>query len=348
MPAEWEPHAACWLAWPTGEELWGPLLADVRRSFVNLCAAIAVPGEAAAGGAAASGEEPRILVADEAEERIAQAALAGVPARFFRMAYGDVWLRDTAPVFTVGSGQRVAPVRFRFNGWGGKYLFAGDVDLAERIAAISLPPRYAFPWILEGGSIEVDGAGTCLTTRQCLLNPNRNPTLDEAAIERGLRDALGVERIVWLDRGLVNDHTDGHIDTIARFIAPGVVVCMEATTADDPNRQVLDEIARALADATDARGQRLDVVRIPGPGRVCDDAGAVIAASYVNFYIANGTVSVPTYGVPADERAVEALAACFPGRRVAGISARALVASGGGAFHCITQQVPAGTTAPAA
>ena len=336
MPAEWEPHAACWLAWPCGESLWGAALEPVRASFIALCRSIAGVDVA---GAAAAGEELLVLVPDASEEAEARAALASLPVRFHRTAYGDIWVRDTAPVFTVGTDGSLATVRFAFNGWGGKYVFAHDLDLAARIAALAGVRRFAFPWILEGGSIEVDGRGTCLTTRQCLLNPNRNPHLDTPAIERGLRNALGVERILWLDRGLANDHTDGHIDTLARFVAPGMVVCMEPTTADDPNAEVLDTIARDLATFSDACGQRIQVVRIPSPGRVVED-GEVVPASYVNFYVGNRTVSVPTYGVVQDERAVDAIGACFPGRHAVGIPARALVASGGGAFHCITQQVP--------
>jgi agmatine deiminase len=338
MPAEWAPHAACWLAWPCGETLWGAALGPVEKSFAALCRSIAnVDGHAGA----AAGERLHVLVRDASGETAARAALGGTPARFHVMPYGDIWLRDTAPVFIVRGDGAVASVRFGFNGWGGKYLFEDDLGVAARIATLAGVRAFAFPWILEGGAIEVDGEGTCLTTRQCLLNPNRNPGLDQAAIERGLRNALGVERILWLDRGLVNDHTDGHVDTLARFVAPGVVVCMEAATADDPNAAVLDAIARDLGRFTDARGRRLEVVRIPAPGRIVE-TGEIVPASYANFYVANGTVSVPTYDVPEDERAVAGIAACFPGRRTIAIPARALVASGGGAFHCITQQVPAG------
>jgi len=202
-------------------------------------------------------------------------------------------------------------------------------------------PAFAFPWILEGGSVEVDGEGTCLTTRQCLLNPNRNPGMSQGAIEAGLRNALGVERILWLDEGLRNDHTDGHVDTIARFVAPGVVVCMAPQGAGDPNAAVLERIARDLAAFTDARGRRLEVVRLPSPGDVRDEDDQVIAASYVNFYIGNRSVAVPVYGRSSDARALERIAACFPGRRTVAIEATALVAGGGGALHCITQQMPA-------
>ena len=165
--------------------------------------------------------------------------------------------------------------------------------------------------------------------------------MDQARIEAALADALGAEKLLWLDEGLQNDHTDGHIDTLARFVDPTTVVCMEAKGDDDPNRDVLEQIAKDLAGMTDARGRKLQVERIPSPGRVENDEGLLMPASYVNFYIANTTVVVPTYGSPYDDEAVEALSTLFPGRRVLGCSAQAILA-GGGAFHCITQQQPAG------
>jgi len=252
---------------------------------------------------------------------------------------GDIWLRDTAPIFVKDEQGALRAACFGFNGWGRKYLLPGDDRVAGRVAARSGLPRTDHAWVLEGGSVEVDGEGTLLTTRQCLLNPNRNPGLDTAEIEAALADGLGAEKVLWLDEGLINDHTDGHIDTLARFAAPGVVVCMEARDGADPNAAVLDRLATDLATMTDARGRTLQVVRIPSPGLVLDGEGEVMPASYVNFYIGNRSVVVPTYGTAYDEAAVDALAPLFPGRRVVGRSARAIL-SGGGAFHCITQQQP--------
>ena len=328
QPAEWAPHEACWLAWPSAEDLWLENLAPARAAFVSLCEAI---GE---------GERLEILVPDDANETLARAALSRISPRFHRVPFGDIWLRDTAPIFVRNPGGAIATARFAFNGWGGKYVLEHDDQVAERIAEIAKLQSFAAPWILEGGSIDVDGEGTGLTTRQCLLNPNRNPGLDERAISIGLRDMLGIDTLVWLGDGLVNDHTDGHVDNVARFVAPGVAVCMEARSEDDPNRDALDAIARDLAAAKDAKGRTLDVVRIPSPGRVTDEDGRVIPASFVNFYIGNRAVVVPTYGTRWDDEAVERIGRLFPGRKAIGVNARAIL-SGGGAFHCISQQQPA-------
>ena len=284
-------------------------------------------------------ETLEVLVPDGAQERAARDALAGVDARFHHIPFGDIWLRDTAPIFVRDASGRVASARFGFNGWGGKYVLEHDDAVAARVAKIAGLPELHAPWILEGGSIDVDGEGTCLTTRQCLLNPNRNPSLDARAIEEGLGAMLGITKTIWLGDGLINDHTDGHVDNVARFVAPGVALCMEARSADDPNREALDAIARELAASSDARGRKLEVVRIPSPGRVVDEDGRIVPASFANFYIGNRAVVVPTYDTRWDDEVVARIGALFPGRRAVGVPARAIL-SGGGAFHCITQQQP--------
>ncbi len=285
------------------------------------------------------GERLDVLVPSAERARDALAALAPLTPRVHVVPFGDIWLRDTAPIF-LHADERVLAATFAFNGWGNKYVLDNDAEVASRIAALTELPRVANDWVLEGGSIDVDGEGTLLTTRQCLLNPNRNASMDEKALGLALASAIGVERVLWLERGLLNDHTDGHVDTLARFVRPGVVLCMEARDTDDPNAEVLDEIARSLERFVDAQGRRLEVVRIPSPGRIASKDGAVLPASYVNFYIANRTVAVPTYASPWDDEAVDAIARAFPGRRTVGIDARAIL-TGGGAFHCITQQQPA-------
>ncbi len=337
QPAEWDRHEAVWLAWPSHGDLWGDALGSVRSAFTAFASAIA-DVDAATGRP--RGERLEVLVPDAANEALAKSALAGLGARFHRIPFGDIWLRDTAPVFLAGEAGARASVSFAFNGWGGKYVLPHDDGVSSRIAEAAGLPAFRFPWVLEGGSVEVDGEGTCLTTRQCLLNPNRNPGMTQEAIEAGLRDALGVTTVLWLGDGLVNDHTDGHVDTLARFVAPGRVVCMRADGNGDPNRDALLRVARDLASFRDAAGRELEVVEIPSPGLVLDPRGEVMPASYVNFYIANTTVVVPAYGVPNDEAARAGVAKLFPGRRALSVPARELL-EGGGAFHCITQQVPA-------
>jgi agmatine deiminase len=335
QPAEWTPHEATYLAFPAHEDLWGERLALARRAFISLC-------EGIASGPPATREELRVLVRDARAEEEARVALGHLSPRLLRIPYGDIWLRDTAPIFVRDDESgAVVPTVFAFNGWGGKYELPGDEGVGRAVAATTGAAPRVFPWVLEGGSVEVDGEGTVLTTRQCLLNPNRNPGMDQAAIERGLAEALGAHQVLWLGEGLLNDHTDGHIDTIARFVAPGVVVAMEPSRADDPNREALLRILADLRGMRDAAGRPVEVVTIPSPGRILDEEGGVMPASYVNFYIANHAVVVPTYGAPADEAAVERIATLFPGRRTSGVDARAVL-SGGGTFHCITQQVPRG------
>jgi len=342
MPAEWEHHDAVWLAWPSHAELWQQDLDAARSEFVQLCRAIA---DVDPGTGSARGELLEVLVIDEHGRRQAAAALAGLPLRLHYAAFGDIWLRDTAPVFVRSAGgDEVAAVCFRFNGWGEKYLFPADLTVAREVRRLAAVHSFEAPLIFEGGSIEVDGEGTALTTRQCLLNTNRNPAMTRADIERDLADALGIERLLWLGDGLANDHTDGHVDTLARFCASTRVLCMQARDPNDPNRQVLARVAADLSEFRDARGRALEVVSVPSPGLVRDRAGEAMPASYLNFYVANTTVVVPTYGSPCDAEAVEKIGSCFPGRAVVGASARALL-TGGGAFHCITQQQPAAAKA---
>lgn len=340
QPAEWEPHEAVWLAWPSHAELWRDNLPAAQASFTALCAAIADPEPLTA---CARGERLEILVPDAATLPTARAALAGagvLQARFHVIPFGDIWLRDTAPIFLRDRGGALLAQCFEFNGWAEKYVLPHDDGVAEAVARAAEVPVLRAPLVLEGGSVEVDGAGTCLTTRQCLLHPGRNPRMQQEDLEAWLEEFLGVERVLWLDQGLRNDHTDGHIDTLARFVAPGVVTCMEPSGSADPNHDALRDIMAVLRASHDARGRRLTVMPLPSPGAVVDAEGTLQPASYANFYIGDRAVVVPTYDVAADDAAVRAVAALFPGRRTVGVPARAIL-SGGGAFHCITQQQPA-------
>lgn len=323
IPPEWAPHKAIWTAWPSAADLWGEDLEPARLEVAAMIRALD----------AGEGDRLRVLANGREAEASAKLALAGaaeiIPARF-----GDIWLRDTGPIFDGRGGAR----SFHFNGWGGKYVLPHDPEVAFAVAAAAQVELERFAFILEGGAIEMDGEGTLITTRQCLLNPNRNASWDEETAEAHLMAALGVEKILWLDEGLMNDHTDGHIDNLARFIAPGRVVVQHSYGADDPNADVLDEIALTLAAMKDARGRKLEVVRIPSPGLVIDEDGDAIPASHMNFLIGNATVVVPIYSDSGDD-AVNALAGLFPGRRVVGLSSHAIL-TGGGSFHCITQQEP--------
>jgi agmatine deiminase len=316
-----------WIGFPSHAELWEDNLAEAQDEVAALARALAGPG----------GERVRLMFVGDQAADAARARLAGTEGvEIVPGVFGDVWLRDTGPVFTA-PGRAAA---FRFNGWGGKYEMPGDETVADQIAnhAGAVAARHDF--VLEGGSLDHDGAGTILTTRQCLLNPNRNLRWREGDAERALEISLGARKVVWLDQGLMNDHTDGHVDNLARFVAPGVVACPVAFGFDDPNAPVYDAAAQALAEATDAGGGALKVVRVPSPGRLVDDDHRVMPASHMNFLIANGAVIVPTYGGLAGDWACQALEALFPDRTVIGLPARALL-TGGGAFHCISQQEPA-------
>jgi agmatine deiminase len=332
MPAEWHAHTSCWLAWPAHPQAWGRHLDGARQQFTALCRAIATGGLRA--------ERLEILVLDAEQEQEAKRALHGIAARFHQIPYGDIWLRDTGPIFLAHPVGKIASACFAFNGWGGKYRYPNDDTVSRQVAEASSLDCFVFDWVLEGGSVEVDGEGTCLASRRCLLDPARFPERNLDLMEERLKQALGLKKIIWLDGSLQNDHTDGHADTLARFVAPGVVVCMQAVDADDPNRETLEQIALQLESATDSRGRKLTVLRAPSPGHVRGDEHEVMPASYLNFYVGNTAVVIPTYGSAQDDHAVSAIANLFPERRAIGLRANEIL-EGGGAFHCITQQQPA-------
>jgi agmatine deiminase len=324
VPAEWAPHKAMWVGFPSHAELWEDNLAPARAETAALAKALAGLGR----------EHVKLLVQGPEARQAADGLLEGFPnIEIIDGRFGDIWLRDTGPVFTA-PGEAAA---FSFNGWGEKYRLEGDEAVAEQLASGAKLVRHSF--VLEGGAIDHDGAGTVVTTRQCLLNPNRNLGWREADAERALAAALGVRKVLWLDQGLMNDHTDGHVDNVARFVAPGVVACPASYGEDDPNAAVYDAVARALAGFTDAEGKPLEVARLPSPGRLMSGDHRVVPASHMNFVIANEAVVVPVYDARAGAWAVEALEVLFPRHKVIGLPARALI-TGGGAFHCITQQEP--------
>ena len=321
QPPEWAPHESVWIGFPSHGELWEDDLAPAQAEVVAFAEAVHADG---------LGEAVRLVAADEESADEAR-RLATVGIEVMAAPFGDIWLRDTGPLI-VSDGERRAARAFRFNGWGGKYNLAGDDDLADRLAASAGFERRDCHYVLEGGAIDVDGTGLAVTTEQCLLNPNRNPSLDKAGIEARLRSDLGLDRILWLGDGLLGDHTDGHVDNLARFVGKGRLAIPEPAGDDDPNAAVYrDAQARARAFG-------LEVAPLPSPGRVLRD-GEIIPASYMNFYIGNAAVVVPIYGAPNDHEAVEAIQALFPTRRVVGLRADHIL-TGGGSFHCISQQVP--------
>ena len=317
---EWAPHAALWVGWPRLVEEWGGNLDGPRADIAGFIRAASdfVPIRVAVGS-------------DEAEET-ARAAV-GDCADICRIPTGDIWLRDTGPIIT-GSGDARKAQTFRFNGWGGKYLMPGDTETAVAIADFENIITESHDLVLEGGGIDADGTGRLLTTGQCLLNANRNPDLDQSEIELAISHALGVHEYIWLGDGLLNDHTDGHVDNVARFISPGHAICQHPSGDDDPNAETLQEIETTL------RRAGLEVTTIPSPGLVKDEDGNPVPASHMNFTITNGVVLVPVYEDRYSLVALAELSALFEGRQVIGLPARHIL-NGGGSFHCMTREIPA-------
>lgn len=332
VPAEWSGHRAMWVGFPSHPELWLDDLVPAQAEVATLARTLASPG----------GERVRLMVVGDAAQDAALRLLDGAPGvEVVRGVFGDLWLRDTGPIFYRENDDQAfaRAAGFRFNGWGGKYELEGDDMVAEQIAAASGAELTRHAVVVEGGALDHDGRGTVLTTRQCLLNPNRNAGWTEAVAEAALAEALGARRVLWLGDGLLNDHTDGHVDNLARFVAPGVVACPVGFGREDPNTDVYAETARMLSSMRDARGDPLQVVRIPAPGRV-ELAGEIVPASHMNFVIAERAVVLPIYNDLPGQYALEALKSAFPEREVIALPSRHLL-SGGGSFHCITQQEPA-------
>jgi len=330
MPAEWEPHAATWLAWPHAVTTWPGCLEQAESEFEALVRALA------------RFESVELVVQSEAHRaRIATrlGALARDGAvRMHVIPTDDVWMRDIGPTFVRGSSGLVA-LDWNFDAWGGKYPpWDRDNAVAAHVARLVGVACERPGIVLEGGAIEVDGAGTLLATEPTLLDPKRNPGIDKRAIDALVLELLGVRRTIWLGDGIEGDDTDGHIDDIARFTYPGRVVCAREPDPRDPNHEPLEDCVARLRAARDAAGRALEVIDLPMPPPVLAGEDR-LPASYANFYIANGAVLVPVFDAPADERALAVLRPLFPGREVVGVPSRALV-RGLGAVHCLTQQQP--------
>ena len=322
---EWQRHDAIWAGWPHIRGEWGNLFEDARAQIgvflKELCKV--TPVKVACGSREAYDSALSMF---EREIEAGKISLHTLPT-------GDIWLRDTGPIFAQTEGTPCA-LTFKFNGWGGKYIMPGDTMTAGAIAGVEQVSARKHNFILEGGAIDLDGAGRLLTTRQCVLNPNRNAYWDEATAEAALKITFGVSQVVWLGDGLANDHTDGHVDNIARFIGEGRAVCQSPSGVDDPNTETL----RAIE--ADLRAAGLDVVTIPSPGLIQDRDGDAIPASHMNFLISNGHVFLPIYDELYSQAAVIALGEAMPDHVIVPLHARAIL-SGGGSFHCMTQQVPA-------
>ncbi len=321
LPAEWEQQDVLWTTWPSHPELWlGELLEQARAEIAQMVSAIA------------AGQKVKVLA--YGDEAVASARnTLGAVAEVIPAKFGDLWLRDTGAIFAF-ENQELLGLRFQTNGWGGKYIYEFDDMVGDTIANLAGAKIRRHDFVLEGGSIEHDGEGTLLTTRECILNDNRNPLWSEQDAEAALKNAFNAQRIIWLDDGMLNDHTDGHIDNIARFVAPNHVVCQTAFGSKDPNAKVFQNIFKTLTKAG------LVVTQIPSPGLYRSAEGDIVPASHMNFIIANEAVVVPVYDTPSQNQAITALQKLFPGRKVVGVSSKAVL-TGGGSFHCITQQQPA-------
>lgn len=326
LPPEWAFHQAMWLGFPARRALWREHFEQAQLEVARLASCLAREG----------GERVRLVAWGRAVEAAERLLGDDAGVELVRLQAGDLWLRDTGPLFL----ERRRAAVFGFNGWGGKFRLRGDRTVARRLAAAAGVEVMVHRFVLEGGAIDVDGEGTALTTRQCLLNPNRNVDWSEARAQAALRESLGLRKVVWLNDGLRNDHTDGHVDNLARFVAPGCVAVAAPSGPDDPNADIYARAAAAVETSTDATGRTLQVARVPSPGRVMSDDGTPRPASHMNFVIANRAVVVPVYDEVRGKRAVEALRPLFPGRAVVGLPSRALL-TGGGSFHCITQPEPA-------
>jgi agmatine deiminase len=348
MPGESEPHAGTWMLWPERPDNWRDGARPAQQAFVAVASAI-------------SQFEPVTVGVNQRQFDHARASLPP-QVRVVEISSNDAWVRDTGPTFVVNGRGEIRGVDWRFNAWGGLHgglYFPWDLDerVAQKVLEIEDADHYAAPLVMEGGAIHVDGEGTLFTTGECLLNPNRNPQLSKADIERLLAEYLAVERFVWLDKGIFQDETNGHIDNICAPVRPGVVALAWTDDRNDPQYEISKDAFERLSAATDARGRRLEVVRIhiPAPVLITAEeaagvdrtrdtlprkAGDRLAASYVNYYVCNGGVIVPTFDDPQDRPALNTLAKLYPDRRVVGVPAREILL-GGGNIHCITQQQPA-------
>ena len=351
MPGEFEPHEKCWMLWPRRGDTWRLGAKPAQTAFAEVAAAISQFEPVCVGAGPDQWENARAMLPDR--------------VRVVEITSDDAWMRDVGPTFVVDRSRQVRGVDWQFNAWGGLnggiyFPWAQDGLVAGKVLEIEDAARYRAHLVMEGGALHVDGEGTLITTAECLLNAIRNPHLSREEIEASLREYLSIEKVIWIDKGVYLDETDGHVDNLCCFTAPGEVLLTWTDDGDDPQYERSREAFDLLSTATDARGRQLTVRKIhqPTPMRITPEecrgldasetakprlAGDRLAASYVNFYIANGGIVMPLFDDPRDRDAMDLLARLFPGRRVVGVQSREILL-GGGNIHCITQQVPAGTS----
>jgi agmatine deiminase len=330
MPAEWENHDSTWLSWPK-DPLTFPsdIIGRVEEIYVQIIEALQ------------PGERVDLLVDDQQTEDHASSLVSSKKnLSFHQIRSQDVWMRDYGPIFAKKKGG-IAATKWIFNAWGGKYdELLRDNETGKEICQELGVPVFEPGIILEGGSIDVDGAGSCLTTSQCLLNKNRNPRFSKEQISGYLRDYLGITKLLWLGEGIAGDDTDGHVDDIARFVGPGKVICMVEEDPSDENHDALNKNFQTLQEAKSPDGNPLKVIPLKMPRKVLDEEGKRLPASYANFYIGNSAVLVPVFGGENDDEALSVTSEAFPNKRVVGINCTELVYGFGG-IHCVTQQQPA-------
>lgn len=328
MPAEWSKHTRTFMEWPIREALWPEPFEDILPAFAFLAYKIALY------------EPVTVLVRPGMVEEAA--SLLGSPIEILEMEHNDSWIRDNGPTFLTGPGGKVAGINWIFNGWGEKFPATEDNRVPLRLLSHLNLPCFDVPLVMEGGSIHVDGEGTLLTTEECLLNKNRNPRLNKEEIETVLKTHLNVSKIIWLKRGWYGDDTDGHIDNIAAFTEPGVVLFQTCSDPSDPNYEIARENRAILEDSTDAKGRALEILTLEQPPTMYYK-DARLTLSYINFYFVNGGVILPVFGGAAadTDRAAElTFRRIFPERTISPVNGLVL-ARGGGNIHCLTQQMPA-------
>lgn len=338
MPAEWEKHSAVWLAWPHDEISFPGRIDKAENAVIKIISAIY------------QNEQVELLVLNDlmlqrTSTLMQKAAIDISKIRFHITTYMDGWMRDCGGIFVKGEDGKLKLVNWIFNQWGNKFPdLKIDAEIPKKVAQWTGVEILEPGIVLEGGAIDVNGQGTLLTTEQCLLNPNRNPTMTKGDYEKNFADYLGVKKTIWLNQGLLNDHTDGHIDDIARFVSPNTIVVAYEDDQNEENFKTLDENYKTISESSDQNGKPFKVVQLPMPHMSYGnnkpfEGGNKAPVSYTNFYIGNGIVLVPTFNDPNDTKALKIIQSLFPNRKVVGIDCSEII-YGGGAIHCMTQQVP--------